>query len=180
MDIGSEVLRFRAFAEREEVGAALKLDRLPNGTWRVTVTEREFHAGTVGAGDVIVEGDDLDHALERAMSKISAPSLIVRPPKLEPGWLPDPLVEGTPTAHDRLMTLVATPSTHDDLLELCRDFAYDQLPEGPLRDTSRACCELAYKLIKSLMPGRSPYGRKSMIALQKLLEAKDAFVRAAK
>lgn len=91
--------------------------------------------------------------------------------------------ETGPTEHDyfvELMALVATPSYHDDLVDLCADFAYTQLPEGPLRNASRACCALAVEQIKSLPPGKSPYLRKFMLALQKLLEAKDMFVRAAK
>lgn len=52
-------------------------------------------------------------------------------------------------------------------------FQYDHLPEH-LQPVSRACCELAYKMMDEL-----PDGPELTVGLRKLLEAKDAFVRAA-
>lgn len=52
-------------------------------------------------------------------------------------------------------------------------FAYDHLPEGELRDTSEACATLAKE-----MEGFCPHNPELTVGLRKLLEAKDAFVRA--
>lgn len=53
-------------------------------------------------------------------------------------------------------------------------FQYNHLPEGPLRITSAQFNTLAWKLAKSL-----PDGAEKSVALRKLLESKDAAVRAA-
>ncbi len=53
-------------------------------------------------------------------------------------------------------------------------FAYDHLPEGPLRETSTQCAVLAAFLVHSL-----PDGPELTAGLRKLLEAKDCFVRSA-
>ncbi len=57
---------------------------------------------------------------------------------------------------------------------ILRYFAYDHLPAGPLRDTSAKVAALAVELDESLPPGPE-----TSTALRKLLEAKDAAVRAA-
>ncbi len=56
---------------------------------------------------------------------------------------------------------------------ILRYFEYQHLPEGPLRDTSRECHELAHKLGAYL-----PVNAELTTGLRKLLEAKDCFVRA--
>lgn len=53
-------------------------------------------------------------------------------------------------------------------------FQYNHLPEGPLRDTSAMFNTLAWKVAKTL-----PDGAEKSTALRKLLEGKDAAVRAA-
>jgi hypothetical protein len=53
-------------------------------------------------------------------------------------------------------------------------FQYNHLPEGPLRRTSAQFNTLAWKLAKTL-----PDGAEKSVALRKLLEGKDAAVRAA-
>lgn len=53
-------------------------------------------------------------------------------------------------------------------------FAYDHLPEGPLRAVSLRCGILAQELDENL-----PDGPEKSAGLRKLLEAKDCFVRAA-
>lgn len=53
-------------------------------------------------------------------------------------------------------------------------FQYNHLPEGPLRETSVLFNTLAWKLVKKL-----PYNAETSTALRKLLEGKDAAVRAA-
>lgn len=53
-------------------------------------------------------------------------------------------------------------------------FQFDHLKEGPLRDTSRPFHEFAWKLEEMLPPGPE-----KTVALRKLLESKDAAVRAA-
>jgi hypothetical protein len=55
-----------------------------------------------------------------------------------------------------------------------RYFSYDHLREGPLRETSRHFHTLA-----ALVDGTLPDGAEKSTALRKLLEAKDAAVRAA-
>jgi hypothetical protein len=57
---------------------------------------------------------------------------------------------------------------------IMRFFSYDHLPEGYLKGTSRAFAELAKKV-----EGGLPNGPEKSTALRKLLEAKDAAVRAA-
>lgn len=54
-------------------------------------------------------------------------------------------------------------------------FAFSHLPEGPMRETSRMFCHLAYMVIRTL-----PRSAERTVALRKLLEGKDAAVRAAK
>lgn len=58
--------------------------------------------------------------------------------------------------------------------EILRYFAYDHLPEGDLRDTSRKLSAVAHD-----MAGYLPAGPELSAGLRKLLEAKDCFVRAA-
>lgn len=53
-------------------------------------------------------------------------------------------------------------------------FQYNHLPEGPLRNTSAMFNTLAWKLVKTL-----PRNAETTTALRKLLEGKDAAVRAA-
>lgn len=52
-------------------------------------------------------------------------------------------------------------------------FGFAHLPEGPLRETSKACHALAEEMIDRL-----PDGPELTAGLRKLLEAKDCFVRA--
>lgn len=58
--------------------------------------------------------------------------------------------------------------------DLLKFFAFSHLPEGPMRDTSRQFCHLAFAMVRTLP--RSP---ERTVALRKLLEGKDAAVRAA-
>lgn len=53
-------------------------------------------------------------------------------------------------------------------------FTYEHLPEGPLKETSKACTELAFDMVNRL-----PESAEKTAGLRKLLEAKDCFVRAA-
>lgn len=53
-------------------------------------------------------------------------------------------------------------------------FQYNHLPEGPLRSTSAVFNTLAWKLVKTL-----PDNHEIRKALDRLLESKDAAVRAA-
>ncbi len=57
---------------------------------------------------------------------------------------------------------------------ILRYFAVEHLPEGPLRDTSAKFAALAADVYETL-----PSGPEKSTALRKLLEAKDAAVRAA-
>lgn len=57
---------------------------------------------------------------------------------------------------------------------LLRYFDFDHLPFGPLRETSARFHELAWDVIQML-----PRSAERTVALRKLLEAKDAAVRAA-
>ena len=57
---------------------------------------------------------------------------------------------------------------------IMRHFAFTHLEAGPLRDTSEKFAELASDIDASL-----PNGPEKSTALRKLLEAKDAAVRAA-
>lgn len=56
---------------------------------------------------------------------------------------------------------------------ILRYFEFDHLPEGPLKDTSQMFYALAHTLDKRL-----PDGTERSVALRKLLESKDAAVRA--
>lgn len=58
--------------------------------------------------------------------------------------------------------------------EMLKFFAFGHLPEGAMRETSRLFCHLAFGLVRTLP--RSP---ERTVALRKLLEGKDAAVRAA-
>ena len=58
--------------------------------------------------------------------------------------------------------------------DLLKFFAFGHLPEGPMRETSRQFCHLAFAMVRTLP--RSP---ERTVALRKLLEGKDAAVRAA-
>lgn len=57
---------------------------------------------------------------------------------------------------------------------ILRYFVYEHLPEGPLKETSKKFAALAADVDKTL-----PDGPEKSTALRKLLEAKDAAVRAA-
>ncbi len=57
---------------------------------------------------------------------------------------------------------------------ILRYFSFTHLPEGPLRDVSARFCDMAHEVVASL-----PAGAEKATALRKLLEAKDAAVRAA-
>lgn len=57
---------------------------------------------------------------------------------------------------------------------ILRYFEFDHLPAGPLRDTSAKFAPLAHELADLL-----PAGPEQTVALRKLLESKDAAVRAA-
>ncbi len=59
-------------------------------------------------------------------------------------------------------------------MHLLRYFTYDHLPAGPLRETSALFADLADALADAL-----PDGPEKTTAMRKLLEAKDAGVRAA-
>jgi hypothetical protein len=58
--------------------------------------------------------------------------------------------------------------------EMLKFFAFGHLPEGPMRETSRLFCHLAFMVVRTVP--RSP---ERTVALRKLLEGKDAAVRAA-
>lgn len=58
--------------------------------------------------------------------------------------------------------------------EMLRFFKYWHLPEGAMRETSRQFCHLAYMVVRTL-----PRSAERTVALRKLLEGKDAAVRAA-
>jgi hypothetical protein len=53
-------------------------------------------------------------------------------------------------------------------------FAYDHLPQGLMKETSRQCSGLAVQMVGTL-----PDGPELSAGLRKLLEAKDCFVRTA-
>jgi hypothetical protein len=59
-------------------------------------------------------------------------------------------------------------------MDILRYFQYSHLPEGPLRKTSQLFNNLVYEL-----DSRLPDGAEKSVALRKLLESKDAAVRAA-
>lgn len=58
--------------------------------------------------------------------------------------------------------------------EMLKYFAYAHLPEGLMRETSRMYCHLAYFTVRTV-----PRCPERTVALRKLLEGKDAAVRAA-
>ena len=62
---------------------------------------------------------------------------------------------------------------HPGTIGIARFFTYDHLP-AHLQATSKACHDLADQMIGDL-----PDGPELSVGLRKLLEAKDAFVRAA-
>lgn len=62
---------------------------------------------------------------------------------------------------------------HPGVVELLSFFGFDHLPSY-LQDVARPCCDLAFDLAAAL-----PDGPELTVALRKLLEAKDAFVRQA-
>ncbi len=57
---------------------------------------------------------------------------------------------------------------------IMRFFSYQHLQKQPLRDISKACCDLAMEMERML-----PDNAERSAGLRKLLEAKDCFVRAA-
>lgn len=57
---------------------------------------------------------------------------------------------------------------------ILRYFTFDHLPAGPLRDTSQGFANFAQQLDQLI-----PHGPEKSTALRKLLESKDAAVRAA-
>jgi nitrate reductase assembly molybdenum cofactor insertion protein NarJ len=61
---------------------------------------------------------------------------------------------------------------HPAILHVLKFFAYDHLPDR-LRDVSRPFSELAKAVAE-----RAPENQETTVALRKLLEAKDAAVRA--
>jgi hypothetical protein len=63
---------------------------------------------------------------------------------------------------------------HPSTEHVLRYFTFQHLPEGPLRDTSATCFDLATAMVSVL-----PEGPELTTGLRKLLEAKDCFVRAA-
>lgn len=58
--------------------------------------------------------------------------------------------------------------------EMLKFFAFWHLPEGAMRETSRLFCHAAYMVVRTV-----PRSAERTVALRKLLEAKDAAVRAA-
>jgi len=62
---------------------------------------------------------------------------------------------------------------HPEIMHVMQYFAYSHLPER-LQDISKPFGELAEKVAD-----RSPFNQETTVALRKLLEAKDAAVRAA-
>lgn len=59
--------------------------------------------------------------------------------------------------------------------EMLEWFSFAHLPEGPMRETSRMFAHLAYMVVRTI-----PRTAERTVALRKLLEGKDAAVRAAK
>jgi hypothetical protein len=57
---------------------------------------------------------------------------------------------------------------------ILRYFSFSHLPEGPLREASALCYDMAHAMSVVLPPGAE-----LSAGLRKLLEAKDCFVRAA-
>lgn len=69
--------------------------------------------------------------------------------------------------------MIDTEGRHPGVQHIARYFEYSHLPER-LQAVSRPCAELAAELIRVI-----PDGPELTVALRKLLEAKDAAVRAA-
>ena len=61
---------------------------------------------------------------------------------------------------------------HPAIAHVLKFFSYEHLP-AKLKDVSRPFCELA-----NVVANRSPDNQETTVALRKLLEAKDAAVRA--
>lgn len=61
---------------------------------------------------------------------------------------------------------------HPSITHVLQFFNYDHLPEK-LRAVSKPFCELAQEVA-----ARAPYSQETTVAVRKLLEAKDAAVRA--
>lgn len=80
-----------------------------------------------------------------------------------------PLIDETPMSEARM---TATP-THQHTEQILQYFNYAHLV-APLAEVSRPFCELAETIVATL-----PRGPERTVALRKLLEAKDAAVRAA-
>jgi hypothetical protein len=72
------------------------------------------------------------------------------------------------------MSAINASDRHPATQQVARWFDWEHLPEGPARDTSKACGFLAADIIAGL-----PDGPELTTGLRKLLEAKDCFVRAA-
>lgn len=58
--------------------------------------------------------------------------------------------------------------------EMLKYFAFAHLPDGIMRETSRMFCHLAFMVVRTV-----PRSAERTVALRKLLEGKDAAVRAA-
>lgn len=58
--------------------------------------------------------------------------------------------------------------------DMLKFFGFAHLPEGPMRETSRAFCHTAFMIVRTI-----PRSAERTVALRKLLEGKDAAVRAA-
>jgi len=75
--------------------------------------------------------------------------------------------------------LLTSTREHGDFQEkwegdkLLAYFQFSHLPEGPLRETSRLFCHMAYRIARTI-----PSSAERTVALRKLLEGKDAAVRA--
>jgi hypothetical protein len=68
----------------------------------------------------------------------------------------------------------ALAGRHPGVRELVGFFAFDHLPDGPIREASARCSTLALDLVNTL-----PDSPELTVALRKLLEAKDCAVRCA-
>lgn len=88
---------------------------------------------------------------------------------------PIELPEETPVSDSPAYVLRAAAAAHrEETQDVARWFAYDHLPAGPARATSAWFWRLAVQLLTNLLDDRE-----TTVALRKLLEAKDAAVRAA-
>jgi len=67
-----------------------------------------------------------------------------------------------------------TQERHPSVQDAARWFDFGHLPAGPMREVSKAACQLAYTMIASL-----PDTPQLTLGLHDLLRAKDCFVRAA-